>query len=401
MKAEVCKPEAQKIPIQDPTKSMFERMGSEMVDKIVERCKKTMKPDFWVAGFLDISTDYICGQHDASEELRLARERHEEKAKNIELATKRDVDEKSRRMAVRYQRDEHLRAKRSFEAMNKMEGNERYKQLCREVMFNLWWRDEPLKPELLEERLAYIRGCVQKGEAPFYMFDTQPLSEQQGEDLCRRYTEVYEARRRKPLTPATGNVRQPVGRASGNRRAAYDPPQSTKFVSYRRAVDLFCGEAANPNGATLTPGAQRMNPPTPATRPREAQNVPPARSYPSASQPVMQKEPIQDSREQRAARRERRHDNDGEPREKKKRKDTTDDGEPREKKRKICTTNYPMTTRIRMAPNPKSHRSRAWERYQLYEKATTIQEFYDLGGGGDFKHDLMKGFITILDNLEE
>lgn len=57
-----------------------------------------------------------------------------------------------------------------------------------------------------------------------------------------------------------------------------------------------------------------------------------------------------------------------------------------------------MTARIRVKQNPKRAGSAAWERYNRYQKATTKQEYFDLGnGGGDWKFDLAKGFIEFLD----
>lgn len=57
------------------------------------------------------------------------------------------------------------------------------------------------------------------------------------------------------------------------------------------------------------------------------------------------------------------------------------------------------STTIRVkAVNPKRPKSASYERYELYKKAKSVAEFYSLGGTrGDFKHDLSKGFVTVID----
>lgn len=56
-------------------------------------------------------------------------------------------------------------------------------------------------------------------------------------------------------------------------------------------------------------------------------------------------------------------------------------------------------TKISYAANPKRKGSRAWERYEQYQTATTIGEYLELNqtkaAKADLRHDLMKGFLSI------
>lgn len=56
-------------------------------------------------------------------------------------------------------------------------------------------------------------------------------------------------------------------------------------------------------------------------------------------------------------------------------------------------------TKISYVANPKRPNSRAWERYEKYQTATTIAEYLKLNDGkyakADLRHDLSKEFLTI------
>ena len=47
--------------------------------------------------------------------------------------------------------------------------------------------------------------------------------------------------------------------------------------------------------------------------------------------------------------------------------------------------------------NPKSRDSKSWERYEVYKRARTVNDFFELGGKYcDFRHDYTRGFISVL-----
>ena len=58
-------------------------------------------------------------------------------------------------------------------------------------------------------------------------------------------------------------------------------------------------------------------------------------------------------------------------------------------------------TKLKYRANPKRPNSRAWERYEAYQKATTLAEYLDLNDAkyakADLRHDQMKGFFEIVD----
>jgi len=57
------------------------------------------------------------------------------------------------------------------------------------------------------------------------------------------------------------------------------------------------------------------------------------------------------------------------------------------------------TTKISYRENPKRPNSRSWERYEAYQKATTIGEYLKLNESkfakADLRHDLGKEFLKI------
>jgi len=87
-----------------------------------------------------------------------------------------------------------------------------------------------------------------------------------------------------------------------------------------------------------------------------------------------------------------------EEKEKKKKKRRTDnDGTTRPKRTRFPVDESLLTcsdrTRIIVVPNPKKRGSEAHARYEKYQAATTRGEFFALGGKGDWKFDVGKGFV--------
>eukprot|EP00397_Hematodinium_sp_SG-2012_P050367 GEMP01058505.1.p1 GENE.GEMP01058505.1~~GEMP01058505.1.p1 ORF type:complete len:348 (+),score=102.04 GEMP01058505.1:219-1262(+) len=56
----------------------------------------------------------------------------------------------------------------------------------------------------------------------------------------------------------------------------------------------------------------------------------------------------------------------------------------------------PDSQKIRCIPNPKQPGSKAHARYEQYQTATTKREYFTLGGKGDWRFDLAKGYIELL-----
>eukprot|EP00397_Hematodinium_sp_SG-2012_P039682 GEMP01043361.1.p1 GENE.GEMP01043361.1~~GEMP01043361.1.p1 ORF type:complete len:517 (+),score=91.55 GEMP01043361.1:42-1553(+) len=379
-----------------PLKPIIDALSTDMLQMVIKRCRETNKPNFWTAQFLGVSIDFVLGRHGLEEERRLVRKKAEDAERNVEEATKNPAI---------FSNDKHelvdplANDTESGKQYPEMSREDLYRQVARVLCGRIRNSAEEMPWEEFAKRLQHIKTECSGGRPPFSgMYKILLLTTEECEVLCKKYAAVFEARwpnqggryaqisppkrQQSVVQPAQSRATMPVAAVATLPKREPKVEECRPLVKTKTEVPKAKTEL--PVAKTELPVAKTDLPVAKTELPVAKPDVPTRKpGTPVTKLDILIAEP---SVTVKATGKQRSPPADG-------------DDQP-QKKRKMANprSTYPMHTRIKLKDNPKSKGSRAYERYASYEKATTVQEYFDLGGGGDFKHDLAKGFITILDS---
>lgn len=321
----------------------LELISAEDLKRAIRLMKESNKPDLWIANFLNVSVEYVLGIIDDEEELRREQEKDLLSDINIDV-----LETNAGSLSHILEADDSLPPIISVTLPK------------RKLKVKL---DRPPSGSKIDRCREKILPFV--GEKVFRDTLTKGLDER---DFRSAMQQRFEWVKKKSADKAPLYACYP--------KIVLTPEEATRLVnSYKKILE-----------STLSEKNQGLRRPQVKTEKEKETSG-------QLHHPRKDKQIRDPNSKLKRPKREREEANDG-------------SGPPQEekpKKKRATGTRgaqdqNPMTTRIKVKSNPKRPGSAAWERYNLYQHATTKQEYFDLGnGGGDWKFDLAKGFIEILE----